>query len=288
MENNALTGKTCLITGSSQGIGYETAAGLARLGAHVILVSHNQANIQSAQEKIASESGQGNVHYYVADLSIQDEVKNLAARIQKDYEVLDVLINNVGGFYPKFQLTADGIEKTFALNHLSYFLFSGTLLPLLQKSAAGRIVNVSSDAHFQAKGIQFDDIQFKDRYHAFAAYAHSKLANVLFTYELARRISTTAVTVNALHPGFVQSELYRHFGIMTPLVKFFAGLVGKSAPEGAETPIYLASSPEVGEITGQYFSNCKPKESSPVTYAEKQAERLWSLSESMTGFTYHL
>jgi len=194
----------------------------------------------------------------------------------------------LGGWYPKFHLTTDGIEKTFALNHLSYFLLSGHLLPLLQNSASGRIINISSDAHFQAKGIQFDDIHFKERYSAFAVYAHSKLANVLFTYELTRRLSDMAVTVNVLHPGFVQSELYRHFGVISPLVKFFAGLVGKSAPEGAETPIFLASSPKVGEITGQYFSNCKPKKSSAVSYEETQAKRLWSLSKSMTGFTYHL
>lgn len=281
-----LTRKICLVTGASRGIGYETAAGLAQLGAHVIIVSQNYERAQHAQQRITTEFGEGAARFYVADLSAQAQVDQLAQHIISDYGQLDVLVNNVGGWFRKYQESADGIEMTFALNHLSYFLLTGRLLPLLQKSSPARIINVSSDAHRQAKDIQFEDIQFKRKYRVFSAYAQSKLANVLFTYELARRLEGTNLTVNALHPGFVKTNLYRHFGLMTPLVNLLADLIGKNAVEGAQTSIYLASSPEVAGVTGKYFSDCEPQDSSPATYDLSQAQRLWDLSEEMTGFNY--
>ena len=281
-----MSGKTCLVTGSSQGIGYETAVGLARLGAHVIIVSHNRERCQKAANHIQADYGVEAARYYVADLSSQDQIRRLAADIQQDYDRIDALVNNVGGWYSKPQQSTDGIEMTFALNHLSYFLLTGLLLPLLQESTSARIINVSSDAHRQARGIQFDDIEFQQRYRSFAVYAHSKLANVMFTYELARRLENTPVTVNALHPGFVKTELYRHFGVMTPLIASLAGLLGKSAEQGAQTSIYLASSPEVAGVSGKYFAECELRESSPVSYQVSQAQRLWQVSEEMTGFRY--
>ena len=287
-DHTDLTGKTCLISGSSRGIGFETAMELTRMGAHVIITSHNQERAQAACDRINAEFGTERARYYLANYASQDEVKQLAGNIQHDYDQLDILINNVGGWFRKFQPSPDGIEMTFALNHLSYYLLTGYLLPLLQKSPSPRIINVSSNAHFQAKGIQFDDIQFQNNYNTFGVYAHSKLANVLFTYELARRLSGTGLTVNALHPGFVKSELYRNFGVFTPLVKLSATMFGKSTVEGAQTSIYLASAPEVAGVTGKYFSECEPKESSPASYDQSQAERLWALSEEMTGFKYPL
>ena len=287
-KNGSLTEKTCLVSGSSRGIGYETALGLAGLGAHVIMVSQNQERNQAAYDRITAEYGQECARYYVADLTNQAEIRRLAGEIHRDYAALDVLINNVGGWYRKFTPSADGIEMTFALNHLSYWLLTGLLLPLLQKSPSARIINVSSDAHFQAKAIQFDDVQFKQHYSPFKVYAHSKLANVLFTYELSRRLADTDLTVNVLHPGFVHSELYRHFGIMTPLVNLLAKTFGKSSVEGAQTSIYLASTQEVSGITGQYFSECQPKKSSLSSYDESQAKQLWTLSEAMTDFKYDL
>lgn len=286
-QNQRLQGKNCLITGASRGIGFETAAGLARMGAHVILVSHVQERLQKAFDQITAESGPDAARYYVADLSVQAEIHQLADNILRDYDQLDVLINNVGGWYSKFEKSADGIEMTFALNHLSYFLLTGRLLHLLQKSSPARIINVSSDAHQQARaGMQFDDLQFQKRYRSFAVYAHSKLANVLFTYELARRLQGTNLTVNVLHPGLVKTELYRNFGIMSSLVKLIAKLFGKDEIEGAQTPIYLASDPAVANITGKYFADCEQRKSSPVSYDETQAQRLWEASEEMTGFTY--
>ncbi|MFU8826306.1 MAG: SDR family oxidoreductase [Brevefilum sp.] len=287
-DHTDLTGKTCLISGSSRGIGYETAVGLARMGAHVIITNHNEKRAQAACDRINAEFGKGRARFYLSNFASQDEVKQLANNIQRDYDQLDILINNVGGWFREFQLSPDGIEMTFALNHLSYFLLTGYLLPLLKESAPARIINVSSDAHFQAKGIQFEDIQFQNRYNTFEVYAHSKLANVLFTYELARQLSGTELTVNALHPGFVKSDLYRDFGVFTPLVKLIANVFGKNTVEGAQTSIYLASAPEVAGVTGKYFSECKQKESSTASYDQSQAERLWALSEEMTGFKYPL
>lgn len=286
MNEPVLSGKSCLVTGSSQGIGYETAVGLARLGAHVIIVSHIPERCQQATKRIQADYGVETARCYAADLSVQDHIRQLSADIQQDYDRLDVLVNNMGGWYSKPQQIADGIEMILALNHLSYFLLTGLLLPLLQESAPARIINVSSDAHRQSRGIQFDDIGFQQRYRSFAVYAHSKLANVTFTYELARRLENTSVTVNALHPGFVKTELYRHFGVMTPLITSLAGLLGKSAAQGAQTPIYLASSPEVAGTTGKYFTECELRESSPVSYQVSQAQRLWQVSEEMTGFRY--
>jgi len=281
-----LQGKTCLVTGASRGIGFETAAGLARLGAHVIIVSHDSDRLKAAYKRIQDVSGQDAVRYYLADFSVQSDIRQLADHLLGDYDQLDVLINNVGGWFSKFQEGPDGIEMTLALNHLSYFLLTGLLLPLLQNSAPARIINVSSDAHRTASGIQFDDIQFQKRYRVFPVYAQSKLANVLFTYELARRLEGSDITVNALHPGFVKSQLYRNFGIMTPLINTLAGLFGKSAVEGAQTSIYLASSPEVANVTGKYFSDQEPRKTSPASYNLEAARRLWSVSEDLTGFTY--
>jgi retinol dehydrogenase 12 len=287
-KTQLLTGKICLVTGSSQGIGYETAADLAGLGAHVIIISQNRERAQDAQHRITAEFGEDAARFYVADLSVHTQVDQLAQKIIQDYSRLDVLINNVGGWFSKYQESADGIEMTFALNHLSYFLLTGRLLPLLQQSSPARIINVSSDAHRQAKGIQFEDIQFQHKYRVFSAYAHSKLANVLFTYELTRGLKGTDLTVNALHPGFVKTQLYRNFGLMTPLVNLLADLFGKNAVEGAQTSIYLANSPEVAGITGKYFSDCEPQDSSPASYDVSQAKKLWELSEEMTGFSYSI
>jgi NAD(P)-dependent dehydrogenase (short-subunit alcohol dehydrogenase family) len=285
-QEQMMQGKICLITGASRGIGRETAAGLALLGAQVIIVSQDLKRCQAAQDQVNKAYGEGSAVFYVADLSSQDEIHMLASKIQRDYDQIDVLINNVGGWFSKFQRSPEGYEMTFALNHLSYFLLSGLLLPLLQKPSSARIINVSSDAHRQAKGIQFDDINFTKRFQPFLVYAHSKLANVLFTYELARRLEGSHLTVNALHPGLVKTELYRHFGALTPLVNMIAGLFGKSLAEGAQTPIYLASSTEVEGISGKYFIDCKPSQSSPISYDLSQAKRLWQISEALTGFSY--
>jgi NAD(P)-dependent dehydrogenase (short-subunit alcohol dehydrogenase family) len=281
-----MVGKTCLITGSSRGIGLYTALGLARLGAHVIIVSHNRERSKRARDQVAEMAGADLVNYYVADLSSMAQVQELANKIKNDYAHLDILINNVAGWFRNFQTNSNGIEMTFALNHLSYFLLTGLLLDLLKDGTSSRIINVSSDAHKTMKGMQFSDIEFREKYNAFSAYAQSKLANLMFTYELSERLEGTDITVNALHPGFVNSELYRDFGVLTPIIKLIAQVFGKSSAEGAETPIYLASSPKVATVNGKYFEDKTQIQSSDASYDRESWKRLWELSEEMTDFSY--
>jgi NAD(P)-dependent dehydrogenase (short-subunit alcohol dehydrogenase family) len=228
----------------------------------------------------------GSVKYYVANLASQEEVRDLSRRLHDDLDHLDVLINNVGSWFTEYKQSPDGIEMTFALNHLSYFLLTGLLLDLLDASSAARIINVSSIAHKSVKEINFENINFKGKFGAIPVYSHSKLANILFTYELADRVADKDITVNTLHPGFVDSELYRDYGFLTPIITFFARIFGKSSREGAQTSIYLASSPGVKGVSGTYFVNEQPQDSSTVSHDKEMAKRLWQRSEEMTGFTY--
>jgi NAD(P)-dependent dehydrogenase (short-subunit alcohol dehydrogenase family) len=283
---NLMKNKIALVTGSSRGIGYYTAYGLAQMGAQVIIVSHHKGRCETAVEKIKNKTGNDLVRYYVADLSALDEIRHLAEKVKQDIQKLDVLINNVGGWYPKRQETVDGIELTFALNHLSYFLLTGLLLDLLHSAPNARIINVTSDAHRTARKIEFNNLEFSDRYKSFAAYAQSKLANLLFTYELAERLSHKSITVNAVHPGLVRSEFYSDFGFVGKVINLFISMFGKNSMEGADTPIYVASSPELKEVSGKYFVDRQKKNSSNLSYDQSTAQRLWQISEEMTEFIY--
>ena len=278
--------KNILITGSSRGIGFHAALDLAKQGAHVIIVSHNIEHCKNAVTSIRDKAGESSARYYVVDLSVQDEIHHLASTVLEDYDRLDVLINNVAGWFPKYEESEDGIEMNLALNHLSYFLLTGLLFDRVMASSPARIINVSSDAHRQVKGIRFDDIQFDTKYQAYPAYAQSKLANIMFTYELARRLEGTDVTANALHPGLVGTDLYRRYGFLSPILKSIFQIVGKSPEQGAETPVYLASSPELSDVNGKYFVDKKEKRSSEASYDREAAQRLWEISEEMTDFTY--
>jgi len=272
-----MTGRTVLITGGTGGIGKATAIGLAGLGARVGIVGRDPARGQAAADEISRRSGNPAVDAFAADLSCQAEVRRLAAAILDTYPSLHVLINNVGGFWAHRHLTADGLEHTFAVNHLASFLLTDLLLDRLKAGAPARIVTVSSNA--QALGrIDFDDLQGETSYSGPRAYNQSKLANVLFTYELARRLHGTAVTANVLHPGVVRtafgaedpSTLTR---LARPLARFL-----KSPTQGAATSIYLASSAAVEGVTGQYFANRKPKRSNESAYDTGIANRLWLIS----------
>lgn len=285
-ENWNVANKNILITGSSRGIGFYTALGLAELGVHLIIVSHDKEHCKEAVRQINKAYGEGTSRYYVADLSSQSEIRDLAEKVKDDYDQLDVLINNVGAWFSEYQESEDGIEKTFALNHLSYFLLTGLLLDLMKKSTPARIINVASDAHKGIDRIHFEDIGFSDKYRPFKTYAQSKLANIMFTYELADRLEDMDITVNALHPGSVASKLYRNFGILEPVINFWIKITGKTSEEGAETSIYLASSDEVSNITGKYFDDKELAKSSKVSYQKDQWKRLWAISEEMTGFHY--
>lgn len=274
--------KICMVTGATSGIGLVTAQVLAQQGATVIMVGRNPEKGTAIVARIQQETGNPAVEFILADLSVQAQVRRMVQEFRRRYSCLDVLINNAGGFFMKRQLSADGIELTFALNHLSVFLLTNLLLDTLKASVPARIVNVSSDAHKRAQ-INFKDLELERKYNGMKAYGQSKLAVVLFTYELERQLEGTQVTVNALHPGFVATNIGQNNG---RLVKLFAPLIrlmALSPKEGAETSIYLASSPDVAGVTGKYFGKKKAARSSPASYDETAAQRLWEISAEMTG-----
>jgi NAD(P)-dependent dehydrogenase (short-subunit alcohol dehydrogenase family) len=277
-----MQGKICLVTGATLGIGKETALGLARKGAHVVIVGRDEARTRETAAWVAKESGNAQVDFLVADLSSQAEVRRLAAAFDSRYPRLDVLVNNAGAIFMKRELTVDGFERTWALNHLAEFLLTRLLLDKLAASAPARIVNVSSDAH-TAGAITFDNLQGERKYGGMRAYAQSKLANILFTFALARRLTGKGVTANCLHPGVVATG----FGHNTPgLVNTVLNLARPfllTAEKGAATSIYLASSPEVADVSGKYFVKCKPAAPSKQSADVALQERLWELSEQQTA-----
>ena len=279
-----MQGKVCVITGATAGIGQVAAIELARRGAHVVIVGRSAEKCAATQAQIRSGSASATVETLVADLSSLDETKRLAGQVRERYPRIDVLLNNAGAMFLKRAESADGIEKTFALNHLSYFVLTNLLLPVLNQSTPARIVNVASDAH-KGVSINFDDIQFKQKYSGWKAYQQSKLANILFTYELARRIDGTGVTANTLHPGFVRTNFLEALNDARAgwLLKKIGGLISLSPEKGARTSIYLASSPEVAGVSGRYYVKEKPVVSSPQSRDQSTAERLWKLSVEMTG-----
>jgi NAD(P)-dependent dehydrogenase (short-subunit alcohol dehydrogenase family) len=275
-----MNGKICLVTGGTNGIGKATAQALAQMGATVVIVGRNAQKISQVVEEIRAASGNKNVDSLLADLSSQQEVRRLAKEFKSKYSHLHVLLNNAGGFFMRRQLSVDGIEMTFALNHLAYFLLTNLLLDTLKASAPARIINVSSDAHASGK-IEFDNLQ-GERVYSPRAYDNSKLADILFTTELARRLEGTGVTVNALHPGFVATGFAKNNGkVIAALVSIFAPLVARSPAKGAETSIYLASSPSAEGITGKYFHDAHVIPAAPQATDMVVARKLWDVSAKM-------
>jgi retinol dehydrogenase 14 len=280
-----MAGMSVLVTGGTGGIGKATATGLAALGARVGITGRDQARTEAAAAGIRAAAGSPVVDAFAADLSVQAGVRRLAAQVLDTYPRLDVLVNNAGGFWAHRHVTADGLEYTFALNHLAPFLLTSLLLDRLTASAPARIVTVSSGAHTRAR-IDFDDLQGEQTYSGQRAYSQSKLANVMFTYELARRLDGTGVTATVLHPGVVRTS----FGAEDQAA-YLAAMIGVARPfmktpaQGASTPIYLASSPQVEGITGRYFVNRKPKTSSKASYDTAAAARLWQVSADLTDMT---
>jgi len=274
-----MVGKVCLVTGGTSGIGLETARALANRGATVVVLGRSAERCAATARKLHEES-HSTVEPLAADLSMQAEVRRAASEFQQRFQRLDVLVNNAGAAYLKREESADGVEKTWALNHLGYFLLTNLLLDHLKRNAPARVVNLASDAHRSVKGIDFDDIQAQKRYRAFRAYGMSKLANVLFTRELARRLEGTGITVNAMHPGLVATN----FGARMPLaVRWFFRSFGLSPEKGARTAIYLATSSEVEGISGKYFHRQKVVRPAAPALDDAAARRLWELSEAMTG-----
>lgn len=287
-KQNLLQDKVCMVTGANAGIGRYTALALAQMGATVVMVCRSQQRGDSARAAITAQSGNPNVALLVADLSSQQAIRELASTFKQQYDRLDVLVNNAGGTFVQRLETVDGLEMNFALNHLGYFLLTHLLMDTLKASAPARIVNVASSAH-QEGTINFDDLQAQAGYSRSAAYSQSKLANILFTYELARQLEGSGITANCVHPGVVDTN-FGGFGrkarmlarrILTP--GRYREMNVKTAPEGAETLIYLASSPEVAETNGRYFVDKQPHESSPETHDQAVAQRLWEVSAQLTG-----
>jgi NAD(P)-dependent dehydrogenase (short-subunit alcohol dehydrogenase family) len=277
-----MNGRICMITGATNGIGKSTAMGLAQKGATVVIVGRNAEKTKLLIDEIQRVTGNENIDGFVADLSSQQEVRRLAQQFKEKYQQLHVLVNNAGAVFMKRELSVDGIEMTFALNHLAYFLLTHLLLDMIIASSPARIINVSSDAHLTNR-IEFDNLQGERNYTGFGAYSTSKLANVLFTNELAQRLKMNSasanVTANALHPGFINSGFGKNnSGFTAKLMAGFITMFGGSVDEGAKTPIFLASDPSVVHISGQYFSNCKPSRVAPIAKDPEIAKRLWDLS----------
>lgn len=280
---HTMEGKVCMVTGATAGIGKVTARVLAEQGAHVIVVGRNEQKAAQTVQQINQKTGRDSAEFMLADFASLAATQALAAWFRGTHRRLDVLVNNAGAMFMSRQESQDGIEMTFAVNHLGYFLLTNLLLDLLKASAPARIVNVSSKAHEGAQ-LDFDDLECRKNYAGMKAYGRSKLANLLFTYELARRLEGSGVTANALHPGFVATNIgANNIPLFRRPVKWLINRVAKNVEEGAQTSIYLASSPEVEGVTGKYFVDCKPVPSSAASYDEAAARRLWQISAEMVG-----
>ena len=281
-----MRGRVCLVTGATNGIGYETALGLARLGARVAIVGRDADKAGRCAERVRVAVPGAIVDAHTADLSAQDALRQLAGVLRAAYPRLDVLVNNAGAIFDRRTLTVDGIERTWALDHLGYVLLTLELLESLKASAAAggkpRIVNVASAAHYRGH-IDFDDIEGARRYGAMRAYAQAKLGNVLFTYALARRLRDSGVAVNCLHPGVINTGFARNtgglFGTAWSLMRPFL----TSPDKGAQTSLHAASAPELDGVTGRYFSHARPKTSSAESRDEAVQERVWALSLAQIG-----
>lgn len=273
----------CLVTGATSGIGKVIATALAAQGAQLLVAGRNKTKTQQVVREMRAETCNENIQFLLADFSDLQQVRHLADVFTERYERLDVLVNNAGAFFNRRRMTPYGVEMTFLVNHLAPFLLTNRLLDILRASAPARIINVSSDAH-QYDTMNFDDLSFQRSYAGMKAYARSKLANVLFTYELSRRLAGTGVRVNAVHPGHVATDIWRsNFPVVGPLLKWVMGLFALTPEEGADNSIYLASSPEVEGVTGKYFVKREAAPSSPVSYDEQVARRLWEISQQLVA-----
>ena len=266
--------KTILITGTTDGIGKQTALDLAKTGATILLHGRNPARGERVLREIRNATGNGRIEIFIADLASLKQVRNLAEQVHQKHDSLDVLINNAGVYETTRKITQDGFEMTFAVNHLAPFLLTLLLLDLLIKSAPSRIINVSSIAH--ASSIDFENLQGEKHYGGYEAYSLSKLCNILFTYELAQRLKGGGVTVNCLHPGVIN----------TKLLKTGWGMGGSPVTEGCKTSVYLATAPELAKVTGKYFMNKRQKKSSRISYDTETQTKLWQISEQLTGIVF--
>lgn len=278
-----MDGRVCLVTGATSGIGRETARGLAELGATVVIVARDAGRGQAAVEDLRKSTGNQAVEMLTADLSSQEQIRTLARDFRARHPRLHVLLNNAGVITPTRTVTVDGIETQFAVNHLAYFLLTHLLLDVLRSSAPARVVNVASQVERMGV-IDFEDLgREKTPYERLDAYNQSKLANVLFTYELARRLEGTGVTANCLHPGVIGTKLLQEFEGRPRLLRFLTKLKRPGPRDGARTSLFLATAPELATTSGRYFRESAEAKSSPRSYDAAVARRLWEVSEKLTG-----
>jgi NAD(P)-dependent dehydrogenase (short-subunit alcohol dehydrogenase family) len=277
-----MKGKTCLVTGATSGIGQATALKLAQAGATVLIVARDRSRGDAVAKEIRQQAPEGAAEVFVADLASQEQVRRLAAEVIERHDRLDVLINNAGVSTSDRRVTADGLELMFAVNHLAPFMLTNLLQDLLRRSAPARVLGVSSELHRRVREIPWDDLQGEKKFTGTTQYGVTKLLDVLFTYELARRLEGTGVTANVLSPGFVRTGLGRDmtggFAVFLKLMRPFMATPAK----GAETSVYLATSAEVATVTGRYFRSSKQVESGPLSLDEASQKRLWELSEKLT------
>jgi NAD(P)-dependent dehydrogenase (short-subunit alcohol dehydrogenase family) len=272
-----MQGKVCLVTGANAGLGKTIAWGLARLGATVIMVCRDRTRGEAARSEIQAATSSPTIELVLADLSVQQSVRELAAQFLAKYDHLDVLVNNAAVFKNARTLTADGLETMFATNYLGHFLLTNLLLPALKASPAARIIHISAPS---TVALNFDDLQGATQFNALRAFGATKMGNMLFAYELARRLQGTGVTSNVLHPGLVKSSLMRE----APLpIRLLTGLVSKSPEQAANNAIYLASAPEVAGVSGQFFVGKKRSESNAYSRDPQVQQRLWEVSLQLTG-----
>ena len=287
-----MKGKRVLITGATDGIGKQAALDIASMGAAVTIVGRNEAKTRAVCSEIQAQTGSEQVDWLLGDLSSFAEVRKVAVEFRIRHSRLDVLLNNAGASFSSYAASADGIEMTYALNHFSYYLLTLLLLDTLQATASeegeARIVNVSSSAHTSASsGLNLEDLRNPDRFVSFRAYGGSKLANLFFTYELARRLDGTGVTANAVHPGLVNTNLGDNMsGFIYYMFKLMKTLAGRTPKKGAETLVYLATSPVVAGVNGVYWADKKQKQSSGISYDREQQRALWDYSANATGVDY--
>jgi NAD(P)-dependent dehydrogenase (short-subunit alcohol dehydrogenase family) len=278
-----MDGKLCMVTGATAGIGYYTALEIAKMGASVIIIGRNQEKCISAVQNIIEQSMNFSVEYLEADLSSQAQIRSIANTFYEHHDHLDVLVNNAGGVFLQRRLSVDGIEMTFALNHLAYFLLTDLMIGALKASQSARVVNVSSGSHLH-EHLDFNDLQLTRFYNPIKAYGRSKLANILFTYELSRRMMGTHITANGLTPGIVATDIWKKVNrYLTPLINPVIQHIAQAPLEGAQTSIYLATSPDVNGVTGKYFANQHPINSDPYTYDVRLAQQLWQRSLELVG-----
>ena len=275
------TPKTMLVTGASSGIGFATARQLAAAGAAVIMVSRDRTRGAAARDQVAGVAAGPEPVFEAADLSSQQSIRTLAAELHGRFAGIDVLINNAGTASRHRELTVDGLEKTFATNHLAPFLLTRLLLDLLFASPAGRVITTTSESH--SSRLDFDNLLGERRYSFFPVYARSKLANILFTYELARRLDGTAVTANCFTPGPTATNFGRGAGGLMTVMSGMVRVIGRSAERSARTAVCLATSPAMAGVTGQYFVHGRAARSKPITYDAAVAARLWAISDALTN-----